>query len=179
VAHRRSATRRHAHGHGSEEKGTTQRKARLRVGSRWVSDVVVAGLTKKATPGRRTWWCSASRAAPVSCPTRTLPSPRGDRSGSTRSRTASSSGTPAATWCTAPFFPHLHSPLLPRRRSQEMGKTPSGLVWRGWGLGVPFRVPVKAALGQSGGRGAPIGGDAGATTWPTTSGRPRSFSVTG
>jgi hypothetical protein len=42
-----------------------------------------------------------------------------------------------------------------------------------------FRVPVKAAQGKSGGRGAPIGGGAGATTWPTTSGRPSSISVTG
>jgi hypothetical protein len=102
--------------------GMMQEKERPRC-SRWVSDVVVAGLTKMAAPGRHTRRCSTSCAAPASRSTWTFPSPRGDRSGSTRSRTAPSSGTSVATWRTTPPS-RLHSPSPLRWHTQEEGKKP-------------------------------------------------------
>jgi hypothetical protein len=111
-------------------KGTTQRKARLRLGSRWVDDVVITGLTKVAAPGRRTQRRSASCAAPASRSTRTLHSSRGDRSGSTCSRPTPSSGASAAMQHTVLLSPPPLSPF-PRGGAHKKGKTPSGLVWRG------------------------------------------------
>jgi hypothetical protein len=115
---------------GIQRKDTAQGKARLRVGSRWVDDVVVAGLTKVVAPGRRSRLRPASCAAPASRSTRTLPSPRGNRSGSTRSRTPPSSGTSAAARRTAVSFPPP-LPFPPRGSAhRKRGKTPIGSVRR-------------------------------------------------
>jgi hypothetical protein len=114
----------------NQGKGTVQEKARLRVGSRWVGSVVVADLTKIAAPGRRTRRRFAPCAAPVFRPTWTSSSSSGDRSGSTCSRSAPSSGALAAT--RHPALPSL-PPLFPSPAAAHTrkGKTPSGLVWRG------------------------------------------------
>jgi hypothetical protein len=136
--------RRRAHRQGIKLK--KRRKTRLRVGSRWVGDVVAAGLTKKTAAGRRTRRCSASRAAPASRPTRMLPCSRGDRSGSTRSRASSSSGVSAVT--RRPTLPSP-PPLFPRSCAHRKGENPKRVGGMPIGDGLGRRV---YALGRGGAR---------------------------
>jgi hypothetical protein len=133
---------------------------------------------------RRTRRRPAPSSAPASRPSRTAPASSTVTGPAPHEHGQS---TVLAHWrrraARLPPSPLLSSPtpslLFPAAANSGKGETPSGLVCCGWGLGVPFRVPVKAVQGKSGGRGVPIGGDAGAVMRPATSGRPCSFSVTG
>jgi hypothetical protein len=105
-----------------KEGNTTQKRVRLRVGSRRVGDVVVAGLTKKAARCR----CSRRHSTSCSVPAplrrgRLLPLPRRlVRPSPLWTRTASGFGTPTAPRTLAPLprssspSPSPSTPLLPR-----------------------------------------------------------------
>jgi hypothetical protein len=127
---------------GIQRKETAQRKARLRVGSRWVGDVVVASLTKVATPGRRSRWCPASCTArpsarhgrsPPRAATGPAPHVLGRPPAAARRRQRDARLPPSC----------LHSPSPLRRHTQEEGKNPGRLGWQGGGS-VPGVVDARS-----------------------------------
>jgi hypothetical protein len=98
---RRTAARRRAD-RQDQGREATQERARLRFGSRWVRDVVVADLAKKAAR------CRCSRRRSTSCSV-SAPLRRGDWYGSPWTRTASGLGAPAASRALPPL-PRSSSP---------------------------------------------------------------------
>jgi hypothetical protein len=130
-----------------------QERARLRFGSRWVSDGVVAGLTKVTAPGRRTRRRPAFCTAPASCSTRTHP-PRVATGPAPHVH-----GRPPVASCRRQCGarlppPHLHSPSPLRQRTQVEGKNPKWVILARLGSRGPLQ-----GLGQGG---------AGVNRWPST-----------